>query len=200
MSKLRNQCPSGNDCPHQRTMVDFAALSDCLPGNHGIGATDLDMVIEWRGHALIAEWKSHHAPSTRGQTIMLQAFSRQPFATVLTVRCNGPAHTAQPDVHEITLHQAFAISDGTLENRERAEARSVAGHHGDKTADASLDTLRGLLKSWGAVVSKVAGTAQAPAQPSAREAKAAADWAGGEWRLYIEGYARRAAQWHQRLR
>lgn len=52
-------------------------FDDCFPGNVRLG--DADMIIERKGHILIAEWKNYDDPSifevtSKAQRIMAQAF------------------------------------------------------------------------------------------------------------------------------
>ena len=66
------------EAPH----IDFeelvGLLGKAVPSN-------LDMVLERKGHFLFAEWKRDNEKVSKGQEILLKALSRLPTATVLIV-------------------------------------------------------------------------------------------------------------------
>jgi len=66
------------EAPH----IDFEELNGLLGK---VVPSNLDMVLERKGHFLFAEWKRDNEKVSKGQEILLKALSRVPNATVLIV-------------------------------------------------------------------------------------------------------------------
>ena len=66
------------EAPH----IDFEELVGLLGK---VVPSNLDMVLERKGHFLFAEWKRDNEKVSKGQEILLKALSRVPNATVLIV-------------------------------------------------------------------------------------------------------------------
>ena len=66
------------DAPH----IDFEELNGLLGK---VVPSNLDMVLERKGHFLFAEWKRDNEKISKGQEILLKALSRLPKTTVLVV-------------------------------------------------------------------------------------------------------------------
>ena len=62
--------------------VDFGELSGLLGK---VVPSNLDMVLERKGHFLFGEWKRDGEKISKGQEILLKALSRLPKTTVLVV-------------------------------------------------------------------------------------------------------------------
>ena len=62
--------------------VDFGELSGLLGK---VVPSNLDMVLERKGHFLFGEWKRDEEKISKGQEILLKALSRLPKTTVLVV-------------------------------------------------------------------------------------------------------------------
>lgn len=62
--------------------IDFTELTGLLGK---VVPSNLDMVYERKGSFLIAEWKRDGEKISKGQEILLKAFSRLPSATVLII-------------------------------------------------------------------------------------------------------------------
>lgn len=62
--------------------VDFGELSGLLGK---VLPSNLDMVLERKGHFLFGEWKRDGEKISKGQEILLKALSRLPNATVLVI-------------------------------------------------------------------------------------------------------------------
>jgi len=66
------------EAPH----IDFEELNGLLGK---VVPSNLDMVLERKGHFLFAEWKRDNEKVSKGQEILLKALSRLPKTTVLVV-------------------------------------------------------------------------------------------------------------------
>lgn len=66
------------EAPH----IDFEELNGLLGK---VVPSNLDMVLERKGHFLFGEWKRDNEKVSKGQEILLKALSRVPNATVLIV-------------------------------------------------------------------------------------------------------------------
>ena len=66
------------EAPH----IDFEELNGLLGK---VVPSNLDMVLERKGHFLFAEWKRDNEKVSKGQEILLKALSRLPNTTVLVV-------------------------------------------------------------------------------------------------------------------
>ena len=62
--------------------IDFEELNGLLGK---VVPSNLDMVLERKGHFLFAEWKRDNEKISKGQEILLKSLARLPFATVLIV-------------------------------------------------------------------------------------------------------------------
>ena len=65
--------------------IDFEPFIGIIPENPKLLPCDIDMVIERRGHFLVAEWKREGETFSTGQRLMLEALSRVNEFTVLLV-------------------------------------------------------------------------------------------------------------------
>jgi hypothetical protein len=80
-------------CFNKKRRLKFGCFFDVLPGN--ISFSDLDGIVEYRGNALIIEWKyyDYDYPPTdgdipKGQRIMFENMSRLGAASIIVVAGN----------------------------------------------------------------------------------------------------------------
>jgi hypothetical protein len=66
------------NAPHINFEDIAGLLGNLVPSN-------IDMVLERKGHFLIGEWKRKNEKISKGQEILLKSFAKQPNTTVLVV-------------------------------------------------------------------------------------------------------------------
>lgn len=81
--------------------IDFEPFVGIIPENPKLLPCDIDMVIERRGHFLVAEWKREGETFSTGQRLMLEALSRVNNFTVLLV--NG--YSTENEFHVIDFYE-----------------------------------------------------------------------------------------------
>ena len=70
-------------CYVKTRLPDFGCIEDCFEGK--VRPSDLDLVVERKGHVLIVECKGPDAPLPTGQRILLEQLSRKPNVQVIVV-------------------------------------------------------------------------------------------------------------------
>jgi len=65
--------------------IDFEPFKGLIPSNPKLLPSDIDFVIERKGHFLAAEWKREGETFSVGQRLMLEALSKKSDWTVLLV-------------------------------------------------------------------------------------------------------------------
>jgi hypothetical protein len=65
--------------------LNFADLAEFIPENPKLLPSNVDMILERKGHFVIGEWKRPNEKISMGQQILLKAFANTPKFKVLII-------------------------------------------------------------------------------------------------------------------
>ena len=110
MSRHRWNCERLGQCYITEVQTGIDQLDDCFGG--AVCPTDVDMIVERRGHFLVGEFKADGADESLGQEWMLKRMARGKAYTVLKVYAVHPPKLET--VHRIEVWHKGALQQAAV--------------------------------------------------------------------------------------
>lgn len=124
MKYAQYDCKVSGQCWRDTWMVDYGPLEDCFEGK--VRPSDIDMIVERKGHALIFEFKEYGGAEVHlAHLLMLSTLAKAPNTTVIVLYLDR-----QQDVTTVR------------------EYRVVAGGALGPAKPCNFDELRKKIKAW----------------------------------------------------
>jgi len=87
--------------------IDFAELVGMIPTNPKFLASNLDMVLERKGHFLVGEWKRPNESISKGQEILLTNLAMKPGFLVVLIEGDTDADMVVNKVQIFNPHKGW---------------------------------------------------------------------------------------------
>lgn len=87
--------------------IDFGELVGVIPTNPRFLPSNLDMVLERKGHFLVGEWKRPNESISRGQEILLNNLARKPNFLVVLIEGDTDAGMVVSKVQLFNPHKGW---------------------------------------------------------------------------------------------
>lgn len=68
--------------------IDFGFLKGCIPSNPKLLPSNIDMILERKGHFLFGEWKNEGEQFSEGQKILLRSLAKLENSEVIIITGN----------------------------------------------------------------------------------------------------------------
>jgi len=87
--------------------IDFGELVGVIPTNPRFLPSNLDMVLERKGHFLVGEWKRPNESISRGQEILLNNLAKKPGFLVVLIEGDTDADMVVNKVQLFNPHKGW---------------------------------------------------------------------------------------------